>query len=69
MSARLPPADQPRGLAWRFLPLAAVIVLSGAAYFSLSDEIISLEGLVRHRMAIFGFVSNHRLRRSECRQF
>ncbi len=61
MPARLPLADQPRGLAWRLLPLAAVILLSGAAYFAIGDQTISLEGLVRHRMAIFDFVSSHRL--------
>lgn len=61
MSARLPPATERGGLAWRLLPLAAVILLSGAAYFAVGDRTISLEGLVRHRMAIFAFVSGHRL--------
>jgi uncharacterized membrane protein YdjX (TVP38/TMEM64 family) len=61
MFARLPPADHPRGLAWRLLLLAAVILLCGVAYFAIGDQTISLQGLVRHRMAIFGFVSGHRL--------
>ncbi len=61
MANRLPPPDQPRGLAWRLLPLVVVIVLSGVAYFAIGEETISLQGLVRHRMAIFGFVSGHRL--------
>ena len=41
--------------------MAAVILISGAAYFAIGDQTISLEGLVQHRMAIFGFVSSHRL--------
>jgi uncharacterized membrane protein YdjX (TVP38/TMEM64 family) len=61
MSACLPPADRPRGFAWRLLPLAAIIIFSGVAYFAVGDETISLHGLVRHRMAIFGFVSSHRV--------
>lgn len=61
MSARLPPTDRPHSLAWRLLPLAVVIALSGAAYFAIGEETISLQGLVRHRMAIFGFVSSHRV--------
>jgi uncharacterized membrane protein YdjX (TVP38/TMEM64 family) len=61
MSVRLPPADQPRGLAWRLLPLVAVIVLSGVAYLAAGDDTISLQSLVRHRMEIFGFVSGHRV--------
>jgi uncharacterized membrane protein YdjX (TVP38/TMEM64 family) len=61
MFTRLPPADLPRGFAWRLLPLVVVIVLSAVAYFAVGDETISLHGLVRHRMAIFGFVSSHRM--------
>lgn len=60
MSGRLPPT-QPRGLARRLLPLAVVVLLSGVAYFAIGDETLSLEALVRHRMAIFAFVSGHRL--------
>jgi uncharacterized membrane protein YdjX (TVP38/TMEM64 family) len=41
--------------------LVVVIALSGAAYFAVGDEAISLQGLVQHRMAIFGFVSSHRV--------
>jgi hypothetical protein len=61
MSVRLPPADQPRGFAWRLLPLVVIVVLSAVAYFAVGEETISLHGLVRHRMAIFGFVSSHRM--------
>jgi len=60
MSAPLPSATQPWGLVWRLLPLAAVIVLSCVAYFGIGDATLSLESLIRHRMAIFAFVSQHR---------
>lgn len=60
MSAIPPSADQPRSLARRLLPLVVVALLAGAAYFAVGWGGISLEGLVRHRMAIGAFVNAHR---------
>lgn len=59
MSAHPPTAAQPWGLAWRLLPLAVVIILSCVGYLAVGDAAISLEALVRHRMTIFAFVTNH----------
>jgi uncharacterized membrane protein YdjX (TVP38/TMEM64 family) len=57
-----PPATaRPRGLTRRLLPLAVVVVLIAVAYYTLGRGGISLEALVRHRMAIDEFVSDHRL--------
>jgi uncharacterized membrane protein YdjX (TVP38/TMEM64 family) len=53
------PAFDSRGIARRILPLAAIIVLVGAAY--LASGGVSLESLVRHRAAIDDFVLSHRL--------
>src|SRR5690242_2840572 len=53
------PALDSRGIARRILPLAAIIVVVGAAYFASGG--VSLEALVRHRAAIDDFVASHRL--------
>src|SRR5262249_1620378 len=53
------PGLDSRGIARRILPLAAIIVLVGAAY--LASGGVSLESLVRHRAAIDDFVLSHRL--------
>ena len=59
MSAFPPSADRPRSLTRRLMPLIAVILLAGAAYLFVGHGGISLEALVRHRMAIDAFVSEH----------
>ena len=46
--------------AQRVLPLAAIIVLAGAAYFTINAGEISLESLVRYRATIDDFVVKHR---------
>src|SRR5476651_172529 len=61
MSASPPLADRPCGLTRRLLPLAAVIVLAGIAYYALGRGGLSFEALVRHRMAIDDFVTQHRV--------
>ncbi len=61
MSASPPTADRPRSLTRRLLPLAVVVLLAGAAYLIVGHGGISLEELVRHRMAIDAFVSEHRV--------
>ena len=53
------PAFDSRGIARRILPLAAIIVLVGAAYLASGE--VSLESLVGHRAAIDDFVVSHRL--------
>ena len=47
--------------AHRVLPLAAIIVFAGAAYFAINAGEISLESLVRYRATIDDFVAKHRL--------
>jgi len=59
MSASSPPADRPRGLARRLLPLAAIAILAGAGYFATGDGAVSLESLVRYRSTIDAFVAEH----------
>ena len=61
MSASPPSADRSRSLARRLLPLIVVVLLAGAAYFIVGHGGISLEALLRHRMAIGAFVSEHRV--------
>ena len=53
------PAFDSRGIARRILPLAAIIVVVGAAF--LASGGVSLEALVHHRAAIDDFVASHRL--------
>ena len=53
------PALDSRGIARRILPLAAIIVVVGAAW--LASGGVSLEALVHHRAAIDDFVATHRL--------
>jgi uncharacterized membrane protein YdjX (TVP38/TMEM64 family) len=55
------PAAQPRSVIRRLAPLAAVILLASLAYYFLGRGGLSLEALVRHRMAIDGFVAAHGL--------
>jgi uncharacterized membrane protein YdjX (TVP38/TMEM64 family) len=59
MSASSPPADRPRGLVRRLLPLAAIVILAGAGYFVVGDGTVSLESLVRYRTTIDTFVAAH----------
>jgi uncharacterized membrane protein YdjX (TVP38/TMEM64 family) len=57
-----PPAtDRPRSLTRRLLLLGMVILLAGLAYYFLGHGELSFEALVRHRMAIDGFVTEHRV--------
>jgi uncharacterized membrane protein YdjX (TVP38/TMEM64 family) len=60
MSAIPPSADRPRSLARWLLPLIVVVLLAATTYFAVGWGGISLEGLVRHRMAIGAFVNAHR---------
>jgi len=59
MSATPPSAARPHSLIRRLLPLI-VVLFAGAAYVAVGHG-ISLEALVRHRMAINGFVNEHRV--------
>jgi len=63
--ARMPGAfstpDRPRSPIRRLAPLIAIILLAIAAYIIFGRGSISLEALVRHRMTIDGFVTEHRL--------
>lgn len=61
MSTTPPSADRPRSLGRRLLPLIVVVLLAGAAYLAVGRGGISLEALVRHRMAIDDFVREHRV--------
>jgi uncharacterized membrane protein YdjX (TVP38/TMEM64 family) len=61
MSATPPSTDRPRTLTRRLMPLLVVILLAGAAYGIVGHGGISLAALVRHRMAIDAFVSEHRV--------
>ncbi len=61
MSATPPSANRPRSLTRRLVPLIVVVLFAGAAYFIVSRGGISLEVLIRHRMAIGVFVSEHRV--------
>ena len=45
----------------RLLPLVVVVLLAGVAYLALGEGGLSLEALVRHRMTIDGFVTEHRV--------
>lgn len=61
MSVTPPTAGPPRSLIRRLLPLVTVVLLAVAAYFLVGRGGISLEALVRHRMAIDSFVGGHRV--------
>jgi uncharacterized membrane protein YdjX (TVP38/TMEM64 family) len=56
-----PTTDRPRSLIRRLAPLIAVIVLAIVAFIVIGRGGLSLEELVRHRMAIGDFVTQHRL--------
>jgi uncharacterized membrane protein YdjX (TVP38/TMEM64 family) len=59
MSASPPATDRSRSLTRRLLPLGAIVVLAGFSYYFLGRGGLSFESLVRHRMAIDGFVTAH----------
>jgi uncharacterized membrane protein YdjX (TVP38/TMEM64 family) len=61
MSVTPPSANRPRSLTRRMMPVIVVILLAGAAYLIVGQGGISLESLVRHRMAIGDFVREHRI--------
>lgn len=61
MSVSPPESDRPRSLTGRLLPLIAVILLAGLAYYAVGPGGLSLEALVRHRAVIDEFVTGHRL--------
>jgi len=61
MPASPPAADQPRSLTRRLTPLIALVPLAGLAYYAIGQGGLSFEALVRHRMAIDGFVTEHRV--------
>jgi uncharacterized membrane protein YdjX (TVP38/TMEM64 family) len=56
-----PTTDRPSSPIRRLAPLIAVILLAIAAFIVFGRGGLSLEALVRHRMAIGGFVSQHHL--------
>jgi uncharacterized membrane protein YdjX (TVP38/TMEM64 family) len=56
-----PATGQSPSLIRRLLPLGAVILLAGLAYYALGRGGLSLEALVRHRTTIDGFVTEHRV--------
>jgi uncharacterized membrane protein YdjX (TVP38/TMEM64 family) len=61
MSATPPSADRTRSLTRRLTLLIAVTVLAAAAFAAVGHGGISLTALVKHRMAIDAFVSEHRV--------
>jgi uncharacterized membrane protein YdjX (TVP38/TMEM64 family) len=61
MSATPPSADRTRSLTRRLTLLIAVAVLAAAAFAAVGHGGISLTALVKHRMAIDAFVSEHRV--------
>lgn len=61
MRAVPPTTDRPSNPIRRLAPLIAVVLLAIAAYALFGRGAISLEALVRHRMAIDGFVTEHRI--------
>jgi uncharacterized membrane protein YdjX (TVP38/TMEM64 family) len=56
-----PNVDRPRSLARRLLPLILVGALAVAVYVVAGRSVISLEALIRHRMAIDALVNEHRV--------
>jgi uncharacterized membrane protein YdjX (TVP38/TMEM64 family) len=61
MSTSPPATDRPYSLTRRLLPLIAVVLLAGLAYYASGRGGLSLEALVNHRTAIDGFVTEHRV--------
>jgi uncharacterized membrane protein YdjX (TVP38/TMEM64 family) len=61
MSASSQATQRPRSLIRRLAPLIAVILLGGLVYFAFGRQELSLEALVRHRVAIDAFVTEHRI--------
>jgi uncharacterized membrane protein YdjX (TVP38/TMEM64 family) len=53
--------DRPRSLTCRLIPLIAVVLLAGLAYYAVGRGGLTLEALLRHREAIDGFVTAHRV--------
>lgn len=60
MSASPQATGQPRGPIRRLAPLIALILLAALAYYAFGREELTLEALVRHRVAIDAFVTEHR---------
>lgn len=60
MSATQPPPSRPPSLLRRLAPLIVLVLLGVTAYVVIGRGTISLDELVRHRIAIDGFVSAHR---------
>jgi len=56
-----PPAEKTPNLIRRLLPLVALLLLAAVAVLAVGQGGISLEALVRHRMAIGDFVTEHRV--------
>ena len=61
MPESLPDSDPPSSFARRLALLAALAVLAAVVYCALGRGGLSLEALVRHRMAIDDFVTAHRV--------
>lgn len=61
MTATPPTTDQPRSPIRRLAPLIAVVLLAVAAYVLVGRGGISLQELVRHRVTVGAFVSEHRV--------
>jgi len=55
------PAERPSNFVRRLVPLAAVAVLAVIAYYLFGRDGLSLEALIRHRVAIDAFVTEHRV--------
>jgi uncharacterized membrane protein YdjX (TVP38/TMEM64 family) len=60
MAVSPPATTLPRCLFRRLVPLIAVVLLAGLAYYTLGRGGLSLEALVGHRAAIGSFVTEHR---------
>lgn len=58
MPTREPAQDRQPGLLRQLAPLLAVVVLAAAAYYFFGRD-LTLEALVRHRVAIDAFVTQH----------
>jgi uncharacterized membrane protein YdjX (TVP38/TMEM64 family) len=61
MSGTQPSAAHPRSLIRRLVPLIVVAMFAGATYIIVGNGVISLEALVRHRMAIDALMTEHRV--------
>jgi uncharacterized membrane protein YdjX (TVP38/TMEM64 family) len=59
MSDPTPQIERTRALTCRLIPLAAILLAAALAYLAIGDRALSLEALVKHRMAIDAFVAAH----------